>query len=33
LSADHAAAHAAFVDTLGENAIWRRFLAPAGDVQ
>ncbi len=23
------AAHAAFVETLGEKAIWRRFLAPA----
>jgi len=23
--------HAAFVETLGEKAIWRRFLVPAGD--
>jgi DNA polymerase-3 subunit epsilon len=31
LSPELEAAHAAFVETLGEAAIWRRFLAPAGD--
>ena len=31
LTREDAAAHAAFVDTLGEKAIWRRFLAPAAD--
>lgn len=31
LSAVDAAAHAAFVETLGEKAIWRRFFAPAAD--
>ncbi len=29
LSPELEAAHAAFVETLGEKAIWRRFLAPA----
>jgi DNA polymerase III subunit epsilon len=32
LSDEDAAAHAAFVETLGESAIWRRFFAPAGDL-
>jgi DNA polymerase III subunit epsilon len=31
LSPELEAAHAAFVETLGEKAIWRRFLAPASD--
>ena len=31
LSDKDAAAHAAFVDTLGDKAIWRRFFAPAAD--
>jgi DNA polymerase-3 subunit epsilon len=31
LSPELEAAHAAFVETLGEKAIWRRFLVPAGD--
>ncbi len=30
LSDDDRTAHAAFVETLGEKAIWRRFLTPAG---
>jgi len=29
LSAEMESAHAAFIETLGEKAIWRRFLAPA----
>ncbi len=33
LTAADAAAHAAFVDTLGEKAIWRRFFAPVTDSQ
>ncbi len=32
LSPEIEAAHAAFIETLGEKAIWRRFLVPAGDV-
>jgi DNA polymerase-3 subunit epsilon len=31
LSPEMEAAHAAFVETLGEKAIWRRFFVPAGD--
>jgi DNA polymerase-3 subunit epsilon len=31
LSPELEAAHAAFVETLGEKAIWRRLLMPAGD--
>ena len=30
LSPEIEAAHAAFIETLGEKAIWRRFLVPAG---
>lgn len=31
LSAEMEAAHAAFIDSLGDKAIWRRFLAPASE--
>lgn len=31
LSAEIEAAHAAFIDSLGDKAIWRRFLAPASE--
>lgn len=31
LSAEMESAHAAFVQTLGEKAIWRRFIAPVTD--
>ncbi len=30
LTAEEVAAHAAFVETLGENAIWRRYIRPGG---